>query len=115
MPVATNQGAQGQDAGAAGGEAGVGQPEQGDAEGQDQDGAAAVAEPAGGDAGQGGGEVVGHVEAKGQLGGPILAAADGQQLGGSQDEQGGGDVAELEGRHSDHEAAQPSGQHRPDV
>ena len=32
-----------------------------------------------------------------------------------QDKQGGGDVAELEGRHPDHEAAEAAGQHRPDA
>jgi hypothetical protein len=108
IPAATNQGRQGQDAGAAGGEAGVGQPEQGHAEGQDLDGAAAVAEAAGGDAGQGGGDVVGDIEAKGELGGPVLVTAGGQQFGGAQDQQGGGHVAELERRHPDQQPAKPS-------
>jgi hypothetical protein len=40
--------------------------------------------------------------------------AGGQQLSGPQDEQGGGDVAELERRHTDHQSAQPSDQDRPD-
>ena len=42
-------------------------------------------------------------------------AAGSEQLGGPQDEQGGGDVAELEGRHADHQAAEASGQHWPDA
>jgi hypothetical protein len=64
---------------------------------------------------RGGGEVVGDIQAEGELGGPVLVAAGGQQLGGAEDEQGGGDVAELEGRHPDHEPAEASGQHRSDA
>jgi hypothetical protein len=49
------------------------------------------------------------------LGRLVLAAAGGEQLGGPQDEQGGGHVAELEGRHPHHQPAQTSGQHRADA
>jgi hypothetical protein len=66
-PAATNQGAGARTLAGPGGEAGIGEPEQGDAEDQDQHGAAAVPEPADGDAGHGGGDVVGHVESKGEL------------------------------------------------
>jgi hypothetical protein len=87
---------QGEDAGGAGGEAAIGQPEQAHAQGQDQDGAAAIPEPAGRDAGRRRGDVVSDIEAEGELGRPVLSAPGGEQLGGAQDEQGGGDVAELE-------------------
>jgi hypothetical protein len=113
-PGGDEPGGQGEDAGRAGGEAGIGQPEQGYAEDQDQDGAAAIPEPTGRDARQSGGEVVGDIQAEGELGGPVLVAAGGEQFGGPQDEQGGGDVAELERSHPDHEAAEASGQDRPD-
>jgi hypothetical protein len=107
---------QGQDAAGAGGEAGIGQPKQPHAEDQDQDGAPAIPEPTGGDAGhRRGGQVVGHVQAEGELSGPVLTPAGGEQLGGAQDEQGGGHIPELEGRHPDHQAAEASGQHRPDA
>jgi hypothetical protein len=62
---------QGKDAGRTGAEAGIGQPEQPHAQDQDQDGAAAVPEPARRDAGQGGGDV----QAKGQLSSPVLVVA----------------------------------------
>ena len=52
---------------------------------------------------------------RGRAGWPGPARGRGEQLGGSQDEQRGGDVAELEGRHPDHEPAEPPGQHRPDA
>jgi hypothetical protein len=81
-------GRQGQHASRAGGESGIREPEQSDVEDQDQDGAAAVPQPAGRDASEGGGEVVGDVQAEGELGGPILAAARDEQLAGAQDEQG---------------------------
>ena len=45
----------------------------------------------------------------------LLVAAGGEQLAGPQDEQGGGDVAELKGRHPDHQPTEASGQHRPDA
>src|SRR4029453_98381 len=96
-PAAQEPGGEGQDAGGVGGEAGIAQPEQAHPEDQDQHGPAAIPEPAGGDAGQGGGDVVGDIEAEGELGGPVLAVTGGQQLAGPQDEQRGGDGGELEG------------------
>ena len=64
---------QGKDTGRTGAEAGIGQPEQPHA--QDQDGAAAVPEPARRDAGQGGGDVLGDVQARGQLSSTVLVVA----------------------------------------
>jgi hypothetical protein len=55
-------GRQGQDAGGAG-------------EAEDQDGAALIPEVTDGDAGHRRGQVVGDIEAEGELGGPVLAAA----------------------------------------
>jgi hypothetical protein len=106
---------QGQDARPAGGEASIGEPEQPHAQSQDQVGAAAIPEAASRDAGHRRGDVVGDVQAEGELGGPVLVAAGGQQLGCAEDEQGGGHVAELEGRHPDHEPAQASGQNGSDA
>src|SRR5829696_8563378 len=114
-PSGDKPGGQREDAGAAGGEAGVGQPEQPDAQDQDQDSAAAIPQVAGGNTGGRGGEVVGDIQAEGELGGPVLVAAGGEQLGGPQDEQGGGHVAELKDRHPDHQAAEATGQHWPDT
>jgi hypothetical protein len=114
-PGGHEPGGQSQDSGRAAGEAGIGQPEQAHAHDQDQDGAAPIPEPTGRDAGQGGGQVVGDIQAEGQLGRPVLAAARGQQLAGPQDQQGGGQVAELKGPHPDHQPAQPPRQHWPDA
>lgn len=50
----------------------------------------------GGDGGEGHGEVVGGVERERELDGGGVRAAGGEELGGAQDEQRGGHVAESE-------------------
>jgi hypothetical protein len=105
---------QSEDAHATGGEASIGQPEQPDAEDQDQNGARAVPEPGSGDVGHRGGYAAGDVKAEDELDGPILVAARGEQLASPKDEQGGGHVAETEGRHGHQEPAQRPDERRPD-
>jgi hypothetical protein len=66
----------------------------------------------GGQARQRPGDVVGHVQSGGELHGGGVAAAGVEQLGGAQDQQRRGDVAELERRHRGEQAAEPAAQHR---
>ena len=115
MPARANAAARRGDARAGGCEAGVGEAEGGDAGGQYADHAALIAEPAGRDAGERGGEVVDDVERGRELRRVVGAAAEREQIGGTQDQQRGGDVAQLEHRDPGHQAAEPAVQDRSHV
>ena len=86
----------------------------GDAAGEDEDGAAAVAEAAGREADERGGDVVGRVEGERELGRARRCRGWAQQLGGAQDQQRRGDVAELERADAGEQPAELPVQHRPD-
>jgi hypothetical protein len=64
------------------------------------------------DADERGGEVVDDVQRDRDLRGVIGAVTGREQVGRAQNQQRRGDVAELEHRHTDHQAAQPAPQHR---
>jgi hypothetical protein len=86
----------------------VGGSEAGDAETEDRDGAAPVAQSASRHACERCRGVVADVEEEGDRHGAILAVLDAQQVGRPQDEERHGHVADLERRHGDERPAQAS-------
>ena len=105
IPIPADEG-EGQDAPRAGGEAGIGGPNS-PRPGSGPDGATPVPEMPGRDADQRRGGVVGDVEPEGDQHGPVVVAAFVEQLGGPEDQQRRGDVAELEGRPRSSAAQRP--------
>ena len=75
--------------------------EQKDAEAEHAASSERVSGVACGDADEGRGDVVGHVEANSDLGRGLASAAWLKKLGGAEDEKRGCDVAHLEGGHRD--------------
>lgn len=92
------------------GEAEVCDSERGDADHEYSGSAGSIARAAGGEAGEGGGDVVGDVQREGDGGGPFGGVAGFEQFAGAQNQQSCGAVAELEGANPGEQCAQVAGE-----